>query len=420
MSEPAKPDPSARASNGLLTGHGASVLWFCWFGWAFDFQDLILFAFLKQSVASELGLSTAALAQIDGATFGAAALGGFVAGRVADRDVLGRGRSRVLVVSILLFALAALTCALAQSFGALLFGRILAGLAVGGEWGIGHAAVAESSPPELRQRRAAFLQAATPVGLALAAINGCFLAPVIGWRGSFAITALGAVVAAFGRLAFRNATREAPPRPAAVPARAWELLAPAYRQRTLRLLFLLVLHMTGFWCCYAWLPSLLLREAGASMAFVGGFHLALALVHVVADLAFGSLADRFGRTRSFVALSVLTATGCLAIALGLDWLRTEPWLLLFALAAVGLGAGTWSAFGTWFTDGYPDALRATASCTLYNLARASQLAAQPLLAALVSGFGTLAVGVWIAVACALGAAFFAPHESRRPVSAPAT
>jgi putative MFS transporter len=419
MHEPVRSEPATRAEARLLTGKGASVLWFCWFGWAFDFQDLILFAFLKQSVASELGLSTAALAQIDGATFGAAALGGFVAGRLADRDLAGRGRARVLVASILLFALAAVTCAFAQDYGTLLFGRILAGLAVGGEWGIGHAAVAESSPPALRHRRAAFLQAATPVGLGLAAINGCFLAPLIGWRGSFAITAVGAVVAAFGRLAFRDVSSDGAHEAAVSPARARSLLDPALRAITLRLGLLLVLHMTGFWCCYAWLPSLLLREAGASLAFVGTFHLALAIVHVFADLAFGSLADRFGRTRSFVALSGLTAIGCLSIALGLTALRTEPWLLLFALAAVGLGAGTWSAFGTWFADAYPLALRGTAACTLYNLARASQLAAQPLLAALVAGFGTLTVGVWIAVLCALGAACFAPRDRLRDVTAPA-
>ena len=40
----------------VLRGAPARVLLFCWLGWAFDFYDLILFAFVKLAVQQELGI----------------------------------------------------------------------------------------------------------------------------------------------------------------------------------------------------------------------------------------------------------------------------------------------------------------------------------------------------------------------------
>ena len=65
------------------------------------------------------------------------------------------------------------------------------------------------------------------------------------------------------------------------------------------LLTLLILHMTQFWCTYAWLP-LYLREKGMSITEVGWFQIGINAGHVAGDVAFGFLSDRFGRKRTFV------------------------------------------------------------------------------------------------------------------------
>ena len=399
VSEP--PELGAPPWNALLRGPAFGVLVFCWLGWAFDFYDLILFAFVKAEVGAELGLDPAALAWIDGATFAGAALGGIAFGRIADRA----GRRPALCASILLFSLGAFATGFADGFTSLLVARVITGLGAGGEWGVGHAAVAEAYPAASRNRAAALLQAATPVGLLLAALVGCFLAPRVGWRATFIGSAIPAVLVVFARWAMPDGA-------ASVPGERMglrRLFDGERRRRTLRLFAVLVLHMTGFWSCYAWLPTLLLREGGASLAFVGLFHAGLAVVHVFADLIFGPLADRFGRRRVFVALCLLSAVGLAAIGVGFARLQSDLMLSGVALAAVGLGAGTWSAFGTWFADGYPPALRATASSGLYNLARGSQLIAQPLLGMAFVATGSLAVALWVGVGCAVGSALLAPR-----------
>ena len=145
----------------LFRGPPARVLWFCWLGWAFDFFDLILFAFVKVDVQHDLQLDLAAIAWIDGWTLGASAVGGFAFGHIADR----LGRRPALSASILVYSAGALATGLADGFGSLLAARIVTGIGVGGEWGVGHAAVAEAYPESQRSRAAGLLQAATPFGM---------------------------------------------------------------------------------------------------------------------------------------------------------------------------------------------------------------------------------------------------------------
>lgn len=388
-----------QAWSALLAEGRGKVLAFCWLGWVFDFYDLILFAFLKVAVGAELGLSLEVdLAWIDGWTLLATAVGGFWLGRMADRI----GRRVAMAVGILLFSLGAFATGFAHGFWTLLAARVLTGIGVGAEWGIAHAVVAETYPAHQRSRAAAVLQAGAPVAMALAAVVGCFLGPVIGWRACFLLSALPALLAALARVML-PASVDAPRTRPRLPWRT--LVSGRYARATRALLLLLVLHMTGFWCTYAWLPAKLLREHGLTPADVGWFQLQINAVHIVADLSFGPLAERFGRRRTFVALCLVFAGGLAALACAFPWLASDWRLFTLALAAVGVGAGTWSIFGVLFAECYPSEIRATAASGLYNLARGAQLLTQPLLGALALWTGTLGVGLWIGAATALASIF---------------
>jgi MFS family permease len=377
----------------VLRGAPARVLLFCWLGWAFDFYDLILFAFVKTAVQQDLGIGVEELAWVEGATLGASAIGGIAFGRVADRI----GRRRALSISILFFSLGALVTGLADSVGTLLVARVVTGLGVGGEWGVGHSAVAESYPERLRGRAAGVLQAATPFGMGLAALVGCFVAPAIGWRAAYMASALPAVLVLMARWAMPG---DEAPRSRAAIRPGIDVLRGALLRPTVVLFLVLALHMTGFWCCFAWLPSALLKDGGFSLAFVGTFHVSLAVVHMFADVAFGWCADRFGRRPVFVVFCAMFGLGLAAMGLGFDRLADDFVLFAFVLAMVGLGAGTWSAFGVFFAELYPRSLRATAASGIYNLSRGVQLFTLPMMGFLFASTGTYAVALWVGVASA--------------------
>lgn len=398
MPAQASDERNPAASEGVLGGGRWRVLLFCWLGWVFDFYDLILFAFTKGSIGRELALADGAVQWIEGWSLAATALGGFAFGRLADRV----GRRPAMVASIVVFSTGALLTGLAEGFWSLWVARFVCGLGVGGEWGIGHAVVAETWSSRSRDRVHGLLQAGSPVAMALAAAVGCFLAPLpeVGWRAVFVGSSLLGVLALAGRWAMPGVAPS--PAPAErLPASA--LWSAPYRRASVVLLTVLTLHMAGFWCVYAELPRALMALHRVAPHDVGWFQIQVNGVHVVADVLFGFLAARCGRVRMFSLFCVLFAAGHALVLTQLEDVAGTFGAFTFAVAAMGLGAGTWSCFGALFGAHYPAALRATAAAVCYALARLVQLPLKPLVGELLAG-GSFAPVLWLGIGCALGSA----------------
>jgi len=386
-------------TQGLFADGRGRVLVFCWLGWVFDFYDLILFSFLKHGIAEELGLPLdGAVAWIEGWSLLATAVGGFAFGRVADRV----GRRQAMVWSIVVFSIGALWTGLADGFWSLLFARVVTGLGVGGEWGIGHAVVADYWSGRQRDRVHGILQAGSPVAMAGAAAVAFFLAPLdgVGWRSVFLGSAALGVLALCGRWAMPGPDRGLAAAAAPVPAR--RLFSAEHRRVSVVLLGVLVLHMAGFWCVYAELPVRLIREHQVAPERIGWFQIQVNSVHVLADVLFGFLAARLGRVRVFVAFCLLFAAGQALVLSALGEVRQDFSTFTLAIAAMGLGAGTWSCFGALFGQHYPAALRATAAALFYAVARGVQLPVKPAMGAAMAAADSFAPALWVGIACALG------------------
>jgi MFS family permease len=143
------------------------------------------------------------------------ALGGIVFGRIADRI----GRTRTLMVTMLLYAFGTALCALAPNIWMLAFFRFIASLGIGGEWAAGAAMVAETVPEKRRLEMGALLYHVRPFGLFLASavnhqIAGVWMldAPETSWRWVFACGLLPAAVALLVRM-FRARTGKVEGRP---------------------------------------------------------------------------------------------------------------------------------------------------------------------------------------------------------------
>ncbi|HLB97027.1 MAG TPA: MFS transporter, partial [Acetobacteraceae bacterium] len=160
-----------------------------------DGFDLLILGFMLRAISAALGLGPAQAASLITATLVGAVAGGLLFGLLADR----LGRVRVLTWTILLFAVATGCCALAQGYWDLLAYRTVAGLGLGGEFGIGMALVAEAWPAAKRARASAYVGLGWQAGVLAAALVTPLLLPVIGWRGMFAIGLLPAAAAYFIR-----------------------------------------------------------------------------------------------------------------------------------------------------------------------------------------------------------------------------
>ncbi|RYI20288.1 MAG: MFS transporter, partial [Acetobacteraceae bacterium] len=197
-----------------------AVLIVAWLGWVFDVMDTALFNFAKQPMLTEMmgaaaykATGAAVEGRIQTAFLIGWAIGGLVFGILADRW----GRSRTLVVTILLYsALTGLT-ALAQTPDQVLVLRFLTALGIGGEWAAGAAMVAEAYRSGGRVGAAAWLQTAAAFGPWLAALANLKIRTG-DWRALFLIGVIPAAMVVFVRFkADRGHEAQAPAKKSVQP-----------------------------------------------------------------------------------------------------------------------------------------------------------------------------------------------------------
>src|SRR6202035_1907140 len=129
-------------------------------------------------------------------------LGAVIFGIVADRY----GRRLPLMINVICYAVISVLSGLAPSYRVFLALRMLFGVAMGGEWGVGASLALESASPRLRGLLSGLLQEGYAVGNMLAAIafgtaypyfNALY--PGNGWRGMFFLGGLPALLSLFIR-----------------------------------------------------------------------------------------------------------------------------------------------------------------------------------------------------------------------------
>ncbi len=164
-------------------------------GWMFNSMDINIFTMVLFPSMRELVGSTnpAVIAQAGGLIVGlklaAWGIGGIMFGVVADRI----GRSRTLVITILIYCAFTGLSGLAQSWWQLAILQTIAGIGIGGEWATAGALITETWPERYRARAMQVMQMAWAFGFFSAAVVNLFLGP-IGWRWVLAAGAAPAIV----------------------------------------------------------------------------------------------------------------------------------------------------------------------------------------------------------------------------------
>jgi MFS family permease len=367
-------------------------------GWMFDFYDLVLFSFLLIPIGRDLGLSPTAEAWLLGVALGGSGLGGILFGYLSDIH----GRKKVMMWTICLYSAGTALTAFSTGPWSLLLFRLVTGLGVGGEWAVGHALLAESSPARMRGRASALLQAGEPVGVALAATVGFLGEPFVGWRWVFGISSASAAVAFLvsrhlpesGLWDRQHAARLS-------PGAALRRLAGAGLLGVLGRGFVLgVLKLGTYWTCYTWLPKFLQNQMGQPVARSALWFVTAQLGQLLGMMAFGVIADRHGRRAAFTGYSLLTAAAIYGLAFHWHALLAQPvrfWAVLFTM---GLGSGCTAGFGALLAELFPTEVRNFAMGTTYNCARGVQLFAPVLVAFFVARHG-LAGGLGVPTVLAL-------------------
>jgi MFS family permease len=289
----------------------------------------------------------------------------------------------------------------------LLIFRIITGLGVGGEWGTGQTYIGETFPPKVRGKYGAFMQTGAPVGIALASIIGGYVTPFIGWRWSFYISVLPALLVVFIRYrlpesdmwakhiktksSIQNVKRE---------SKLAVLFSGAYRKIFILSLVLAIFDMSAYWFTYSWMPGYLHEQREFSMAKSAAWILITQSGGFLGYFTFGYVADRLGRRPAYSIYSVIMAAGLVMITILWDIIIAYNWLILFCMFTVGFGTGMFGGYGPLFSELFPTKIRNTAMGMAFNFARGIQFLTPVIIAWIAKDYG-LSGGIFIASIFAL-------------------
>ena len=347
-------------------------------GYAMDGFDLLILGFMLRAISADLHLTPAQAGSLVTWTLIGAVVGGILFGVLADYY----GRVKVLTWSILLFAVFTGLCAFAQGYWDLLIYRTIAGLGLGGEFGIGMALVAETWPPKLRGRACSYVALGWQAGVLLAAVTVPMMLPSIGWRGVFLVGLIPGVIAFAVRWYVGEPkifTEHVQKARSMMPV---SLLVKdaATTKVSIGMFILCAVQNFGYYGLMIWMPSYLSTKFGFGLTQSAMWTAVTVLGMAFGIFAFGHFADRVGRRPALLTFQA----GAFIMVLIYSQL-TDATALLIGGAVMGIFVnGMLGGYGALLAELYPTEARATAENVLFNLGRG------------VGGFGPLVVGALVA------------------------
>jgi MFS family permease len=371
-------DIPADTGSDVVDDKARRALWGSAIGYAMDGFDLLILGFMLRAISAPaaqggLGLTQTEATSLVTATLVGAVLGGLLFGMLSDR----LGRVRVLTWTIVLFAVFTGLCGLAQGYWDLLAYRTIAGLGLGGEFGIGMALVAEAWPASKRARASSYVGLGWQAGVLVAALVTPLLLPHIGWRGMFFIGILPALAAYFIRRSLHEPDVFVAHRERAVPSMPLGLLVrdAETTRRTMGMVILCSVQNFGYYGVMIWLPNYLSQKFGFGLTQSAVWTAVTIAGMAVGIFAFGHFADRVGRRPAFLTYMVGAAVMVIVYSR-----LTDSTALLIGGAVMGFFVnGMLGGYGALMSELYPTEARATAQNVLFNIGRA------------VGGFGPVVV-----------------------------
>ncbi|WP_326612986.1 MFS transporter [Streptomyces scopuliridis] len=338
-------------------------------GYGLDSYDFFTLPLSMVAIAAYFSLDSGQTGLLTTVTLVVSAIGGAVAGVLADRI----GRVRALMITVITYAVFTVLCGFAPNYETLLVFRALQGLGFGGEWAVGAILVAEYASGKHRGRTLGAVQSAWAAGWALAVIVYTlvfqFLDADTAWRVMFWTGALPALLIVYVRRNVHDAPEAAAQRRESAEKGSFTAI---FREDLLRTTFFATLMSTGvqggYYTLATWVPTYLKTERGLTVVGTGGYLTFLITGAFTGYLTGGHLTDRLGRKKNIAIFAVLSVVAILAyinIPAGADGL-----LLVLGFPLGFCMSAIFSGFGSFLSELYPTAVRGTGQGFTYNTGRA--------------------------------------------------
>jgi SHS family lactate transporter-like MFS transporter len=306
-------------------------------GWTLDAFDFFVLTFIIEDVAKAFGRSRPDILLTVTLALATRPIGAIVFGLMADRF----GRRLPLMLNVIFYAVISVLSGLAPSYGTFVALRMLFGVGMGGEWGVGASLALESVSPKWRGVFSGLLQEGYAMGYLLAALafRAVYvpvhaLHPAYAWRVMFFLGGAPALLSLF----IRSRVRE---------SETWKEHRtdwPTYRRSVLqhwpRFLYLVALMAMMNFMSHGTqdvYPTFLQRQRLFTPTDTANITMISMVGAILGGLCFGYYSDRSGRRRAMV-----TAVVCAVLVVPL-WIAAPN----TALIVVGVFLMQFFVQGAW-------------------------------------------------------------------------
>jgi MFS family permease len=353
-----------------LTRHERATLIATFGGWGLDGMDVMIYSFVIPTLISIWHMSRGQAGLLSTVALLISAVGGWLAGLLADRF----GRTRILQLTVVWFAFFTFLSGFTNSFWQLLVVRGLQGLGFGGEWAVGSVLTGEAIRAQYRGKAVGTVQGGWAVGWAVTAVSYTVLFSVLpaatAWRAMFWIGILPALLVFYIR-------RFVPEPEVFQRTRARQtslgegsnflaIFNPSLLRITLLTALLAVGAQGGYYAITTWLPTYLKTVRGLSVLNTGGYLFVVILGSFSGYMVSAWLADRLGRKQTLVLFAVCSFLAIVAYT----------YLPIGNSVMLGLGfplgffaSGVFSPIGAFFTELFPSRVRGSGQGFSYNAGR---------------------------------------------------
>ncbi|HES8072166.1 TPA: MFS transporter [Streptococcus pyogenes] len=342
-----------------------------------DDLNVMFLAFSMSSIMTDLGLSGTQGGWIATITNLGMLVGGLLFGLRADRH----HKFKVFKWTILLFSVATGLIYFTQSLPYLYLMRFIAGIGVGGEYGVAIAIMAGIVPPEKMGRMSSLNGIAGQLGSISSALLAGWLAPSLGWRGLFLFGLLPILLVIWMTLAIDDQKiwdhYGQEEEECSQPIKINELFkTKSLTAQTLALMVMTTVQIAGYFGMMNWLPTIIQTSLNLSVKSSSLWMVATIVGMCLGMLCFGQLLDCFG-PRLIYSLFLLVSSICVYLFQFANSMAS----MVIGGAIVGFFVnGMFAGYGAMITRLYPHHIRSTANNVILNVGRA------------LGGFSSVAIG----------------------------
>lgn len=337
-------------------------------GWTMDAFDYFIVVLVYADIAKTFHHSKAEVAFVTTATLIMRPVGALLFGLWADRV----GRRLPLMVDVMFYSVVGFLCAFAPNFTVLVILRLLYGIGMGGEWGLGAALAMEKVPVQRRGFFSGLLQEGYAFGYLLASVAALVVMDwlELSWRWLFGLSIVPALISLIVRYRVEESEvwEAAQDRMRLTSTRIRDVLRSG---AIIRRFVYLALLMTAFnWMSHGtqdvyptFLGAHANQGAGLSSTTVRWIVVAYNVGAIIGGLVFGTLSQRLSRRYTVVFCAVLA----LPIVPLFAYSRSAAMLCLGSFLMQLFVQGAWGVIPAHLTEMSPDAIRGLYPGVTYQL-----------------------------------------------------